>query len=235
VASRPSVALSLLFFALAGAAPARADLAKATAHFEKGTRFYQVTEYAKALEEFKAGYVEEADSSFLYNIAQCYRQLEQPKEALVAYRRFLALSPETPLRPEVEDRIRELEESLRSKPAPAGTPAGAVAQSLDARLQDAAPPAARSRWPVWMGGALTLAFAGSATALGLATNSRFGELRESCGRRPSGCSQEAVTEIQNRSRLVTALWALAGVSAVATGVGVYVTSREAGVSVALKF
>jgi tetratricopeptide (TPR) repeat protein len=218
---------------LASGAEARADLTRATANFEKGTRLYQVGEYARALEEFKAGYLEEADPSFLYNVAQCYRQMGQPKDALLTYRRFLSLAPDTPLRAEVERKIREAEETLRSaRPAPAG----AVAAEPPAKweLEEHAG-VRRPRWPVWVGGAVTLAAAGSAIALGITTNRRFDDLRNTCGAKATGCPQEDVDEILTRSRLVNVLWGVAGAAAVATGIAVYATSREAGVSVAMRF
>jgi len=226
--------LLIALVVLAGAAEARADLAKATASFEKGTRLYQVGEYARALEEFKAGYIEEADPSFLYNVAQCYRQMGNPKEALMTYRRFLNLAPDTPLRAEVERKIREAEETLRTaRPAPAAAvePSEAPAKwELEARQG-----ARRSRWPVWVGGAVTLAAVAGAVTMGVTTNRRFDDLRSTCGAKPAGCTDEEVDEILARSRVVNVLWGVAGAAALATGIAFYATSREAGVSVAMKF
>lgn len=220
---------------LATAAPARADLARANANFEKGTRLYQVGEYAKALEEFKAGYVEEADPSFLYNVAQCYRQLGNFKEAVASYRRFLSLAPDTPLRGEVERKIRESEEQLRNhkaaEPAPSTAPPAAVAPAkweVDER-------AGRSRWPIWLGGALTLAAAGSAVALGVSTNRRFDDLRDTCGQKLAGCTDAQIDEILTRSRIVNVLWGVAGAAALATGIAAYASTREAGVRVSMRF
>jgi tetratricopeptide (TPR) repeat protein len=228
--------LLIALVVLAGAAEARADLTKATASFERGTRLYQVGEYAKALEEFKAGYLEEADPSFLYNVAQCYRQLGNPKEALATYRRFLSLAPDTPLRAEVERKIREAEESLRdARPAPAAAVAPAEAPpkwEVEERKGATARP---SRWPVWVGGAVTLAAVAGAVTMGVTTNRRFDDLRKTCGGEPAGCTDEEVDEILTRSRVVNVLWGVAGAAALATGIAFYATSREAGVSVAMKF
>src|SRR5262245_60337307 len=90
--------------------PARADPARARAHFELGRRYFQVDEYRKAIEEFKAAHVEEADPAFLYNIAECHRRLGENREALTYYRRFLKLSPaNAPSRANAEKRITELQ------------------------------------------------------------------------------------------------------------------------------
>ncbi len=228
----------VLAFTVTAAPRAFADLTRAAANFEKGTRLYQVGEYGKALEEFKAGYVEEADASFLFNIAQCYWRLGQHKEAVLAYRRFLSLTPETPLRADVEHKIAELEEHLRADPAPP-RPLAASAdapQTSTASLTTSAPRLEpRSRWPVWLGAVTTVALAGGATALGVMTNRRYDELRTTCGRTPAGCSSVAITDVQNRGRLVNVLAGLAGVAAVATGVAFFVTGEQTGVAVAGNF
>jgi tetratricopeptide (TPR) repeat protein len=236
--------LAAVMMALVAAAPAaRADLNKAAAHFEKGTRLYQVGEYAKALEEFKAGYIEEADPSFLYNTAQCYWRLGQEKEALLGYRRFLSLAPDTPLRGDVERKIRELEQVLEERAAnPPAEPAADPGQAPPARnrapvnLSARPAPAAPSRWPAWTAGIATLAFAGGAAALGLQTNDRFESLRNSCGRNPAGCSDSQINDIRTRGRLVNGLLILSGISAIATGIAIYATSgNEASAQVAFRF
>jgi hypothetical protein len=67
----------LLIVSVIVGAPLRAygDAAQARVHFEKGRTFFQVDEYRKAIEEFKAAHVERPDPAFLYNIAECYRHL----------------------------------------------------------------------------------------------------------------------------------------------------------------
>jgi tetratricopeptide (TPR) repeat protein len=95
-----------------GAAPpvAQADTAQARIHFERGRTFFEIDEYRKAIEEFKAAHVEKADPAFLYNIAECYRHLGENREALTYYRRFLSLAPANDRsRPAVEKRIAELQ------------------------------------------------------------------------------------------------------------------------------
>jgi tetratricopeptide (TPR) repeat protein len=231
--------------ALVGSATARADSAKATAYFEKGTRLYQVGEYEKALVEFKAGHVEEPDASFLFNIAQCHRQLGQPKEAITFYKRFLSLSPDTPMRGDVERKIRELEEAahkqaeaspapppLASRPAPsAALPTTPSSEVETGHSVSGAP----SRWPLWLGAAVTVGLAGAATAMTLTTNSRYNDLRETCGRTSQGCSESQISDIRNRGRAINVLWGLTGVSALVTGIGIYASSDGGSASVALRF
>ncbi len=140
--------------AIAGpvAPPAFADPARARAHFDLGKRYFEVDEYGKAIEEFKAAHVEEPDPAFLYNIAECHRHMGQNKEALVFYRRFLLLSPpNAPARPSVEKRVAALQAAMRgaadAPPAPgaasgpAGAPAPAGAAAPEARASAPAPAA----------------------------------------------------------------------------------------------
>jgi len=92
------------------AAPAQAevsDKAAAKAHFEAATRLYDIHEYAKALEEYKAAYLSKPDPAFLFNVGQCYRKLGKLDQALEFYREYLKKAPpDDPNRPNVEARIR---------------------------------------------------------------------------------------------------------------------------------
>src|SRR4051794_20096441 len=107
---------------VASSLPARhalADAARAREHFDLAKRYFQVDEYRKAIDEFKAAHIEEPDPAFLYNIAECYRRLGQAREALTYYRRFLSLSPPNAAsRAIAERRIAEIEASPVTGPAP---------------------------------------------------------------------------------------------------------------------
>ena len=133
-----AVAIGVL---LAAPAPARADPARARAHFELGRRYFQVDEYRKAMEEFKAAHIEEPDPAFLYNIAECHRRLGENKEAVVLYRRFLGLiPPNAAARANVEKRIAELQAAPDvAASSPAATGAAAAGQPSPA------PPSADTR------------------------------------------------------------------------------------------
>jgi tetratricopeptide (TPR) repeat protein len=99
----------LLGVTSAAAYAADDDQVRATRHYETGTRLYEIGEYRKALAEFRAAYVAKPDPSFVYNSAQCHRQLGERREALILYQRYLSLAPKSAHRPQVEKHIRELE------------------------------------------------------------------------------------------------------------------------------
>jgi hypothetical protein len=89
---------------------AEADKAAARAHFEAATRLYEVHDYAKALEEYKAAYLAKPDPAFLFNMGQCYKKLGKPAQALEFYRDYLRKTPPgDPNRANIEARVRELE------------------------------------------------------------------------------------------------------------------------------
>jgi tetratricopeptide (TPR) repeat protein len=111
--------------------------AVAKAHYEAATRLYDVHDYAKALEEYKAAYLAKPDPAFLFNMGQCYKKLGRHAEALGFYRDYLKKAPaDDPYRASIEARVRELEagdvfeaERARAQPlpvpvAPGTAPAG---------------------------------------------------------------------------------------------------------------
>ena len=106
---------------------------KSRARYATGTAFFRREKYAQALREFELGYLDRQDPAFLFNIAQCHRELQHPTEAIRFYRRFLSEAPEDhPSRGQAEQALRELEGAAPgpSSPAPEwqSAPAPAVAQ-----------------------------------------------------------------------------------------------------------
>lgn len=114
------------------------DATSARQHFETGTRLFEVGEYRKALEEFRAAHVARPDPAFLYNSAQCHRLLGERREALTLYRRFLVLDPQSPKRPMAEKQIRELELAI-APPSPSTQPALAIEAQPTAPPDQSAP------------------------------------------------------------------------------------------------
>jgi tetratricopeptide (TPR) repeat protein len=92
------------------------DKATAKAHYEKATRHYEIREFDRALLEYKAAYLAQPDTAFLFNIGQCYRKLGQDQEALNFFQLYLKkASPDDPNRHQVEARIRDIEAEAKLK------------------------------------------------------------------------------------------------------------------------
>jgi opacity protein-like surface antigen len=139
VRARDAIAGVALAVACAWAGTAAAADEAAAAHYKKGRSLYNVSEYRAALEEFKQAYVAHEDPAFLYNIAQCHRQLGNHREAITFYKRFLNQSPLAPNRKEIERLIAELEvKAAQGSPPP---PAPSAPPESAPPAPEAAPPA----------------------------------------------------------------------------------------------
>ena len=146
MSKRARVALTLVVFAFAllgaSASPARADDAseKARLLFQQGSKHYDVGQFDKAVEAWQAGYELKPDPSFLFNIAQAYRQKDDPQRAIFFYKSYLRNAPKAPNRADVEQRIAALQKQLNE---PGNRPAAAPPAPPP---MTAPPPAAP---PVW--------------------------------------------------------------------------------------
>ena len=143
-------------------AAARAEEQGARVDFEEGTKRYALAEYGEALEAFKHAYMKYPAPGFLFNIAQCHRQLGHRKEAARFYRTYLELSPTATDRAEVEASVAALErEEAAAAPAderPAVT-SGRPASVVAAPSSPAARPVTRRPllWGVLAGAAALVA------------------------------------------------------------------------------
>jgi tetratricopeptide (TPR) repeat protein len=106
----------------------------AKALFESGTSHYNLNEFDEALRDFKEAYRIRPDPVFLFNIAQCYRQLGDPKAAASFYRSYRRELPNAPNRAEVDRLIDEMDRAQPtvkvSPPSVPAEPASPPAQQL---------------------------------------------------------------------------------------------------------
>jgi tetratricopeptide (TPR) repeat protein len=184
------IVVALLLFA--GGAHAE-DKAKARDAFRVGTQHFKLGEYDQALESFKEAYRNFESPIFLFNIAQCERQLNHKQEAIHFYRQYLADAKDATNRDEVQAIIAKLQSSLdderaaaASKPsqAPSGpaatVPASPPPSTNAATLTATAPPAPAEqratpvykKWWLWtaVGGAVAIGL-GVGLGLGLSGSS----------------------------------------------------------------
>ncbi len=157
-----------------GAAEGPDEKQRVRALYEQATKDYNLGRFDDALRLYTQAYEIRADPAFLFNIAQCYRQLHRPAEAAREYRAYLREAPDAPNRAEVQQRIKDLdEETARQEAAkpPAGTqpPAGDTAATPRADLVATAPAEQpRSRTWLWITIGAAAAVVVAAVALGLA-------------------------------------------------------------------
>ena len=244
-------------------ASAQDDIEAARAHFSRGTRLYEVGEYRQALAEFKAAHISKPDSAFLYNIAQCHRQLGELDQAVVMYKRYLSTTPKATNRSEVEKRIADIEAELAAPrvtkatllpssrstvTAPGPGAAGASVQTIPAATPLPGPDVPQISAPSpdthatsslrtlrWVGVGATAALVGAAIGTGLSASSKYDELKNSCGSTPAGCGNSQIDSVKSRALVTNVLWGLAAVAAVGTGVMFYLTPTSAAAQVAWGF
>src|SRR5512143_3705253 len=98
---RAAPAILSAVLAVLTATGARAeDKAAARAAYAEGTKYYDLNQFEPALKAFEKAYWNYEEPAFLFNIAQCYRQLDRKPEAVKFYRSFLRKVPEAPNRVE---------------------------------------------------------------------------------------------------------------------------------------
>lgn len=120
---RNGVALALLGVLLLAAGPAGAQApdgdaeARARERFAQGNLAYDVGDFATALQSFSEAYRLKPLPGFLFNMAQCHRQLGQYSRAAFFYRRYLALTPDEPPAPVVGELVQEMEARAREQEA----------------------------------------------------------------------------------------------------------------------
>ena len=120
-----SFAHVVLTVALLSAAPARAeDAEKARELYRQGSKHYDVGQFDKAIESWQQAYDQKPDPSFLYNIAQAYRQKEDAKQAIFFYKSYLRNSPKATNKAEVQQRIDALQKQLDAGAKSPASPAG---------------------------------------------------------------------------------------------------------------
>ena len=110
--------------------PAFADEARVLEQAKKlytdGMKHYNLADYAPALDEFKRAYFAKPDAAFLFNIAQCQRQLGDYEAAAKSYRAFVRESKDlaATTREEVQRLIGEMDKAINeacAKKPPTGT------------------------------------------------------------------------------------------------------------------
>jgi len=160
------------------------DRARARTAFRAGSQHYNLGEFQQALDSFREAYRKYEDPSFLFNIAQCERQLGHKRDAVREYRAYLNNADNAPNRESVKETIAQLQKEIdadderaraasakHAEPPPPATVTPAVATPAAPVLVAAAPPPAEhkpayKKWWVWtiVGGVVA---AGAATSLAI--------------------------------------------------------------------
>ncbi|HVR02049.1 MAG TPA: tetratricopeptide repeat protein, partial [Polyangia bacterium] len=149
-ASGRRLGVLLAFVLLAASATVRAapldDEKQARAHYDRAEKSFDLGKFGDALADYQSAYEAKPLPGFLFNIAQCYRNMGKFERARFFFRRYLALEPHAPNRFRVEELIAEMSKQLEAQaaaPAPAVEPKPVEAPPLVTPLAPApaaAPP-----------------------------------------------------------------------------------------------
>ena len=129
--------------------PAVADKDAARKRWEQGTTAYNLGRFEVAINHFERAYEYHPSPAFLFNIAQCYRQMDDCERAVFFYKRYLSARPKASNRAEVQSRISELERRCSEqreipKRPPTGTESPEVSALAAGETELTSPPLAPS-------------------------------------------------------------------------------------------
>jgi hypothetical protein len=124
--------------------------------------------------------------------------------------------------------------------APMPTAPSAVEPTPAATLTQTAPAGAKDdgwilgrKW-TWVAAGSTVVFLGAATAAGLAMQSKYDDLKKTCGKAAganwTGCSSDQKSSLDTRKNLANAFWGLSAAAAVTTGLLFYFEGRSVAVA-----
>jgi|GEM_PF-1727581 tetratricopeptide (TPR) repeat protein len=86
---------------------------QAVEHFRRGKVAFDLGHFAEALKQYESAYRLLPAPKMLFNIGQCYRNLNRYEQALFAFRRYRRELPNAPNIQAVEKLLVELKEKLR--------------------------------------------------------------------------------------------------------------------------
>ena len=202
----------------------------ARGHFARGTIAYNEGRFADALVEFEAAHAAEPLSALDFDIAHCLDRLNRRTEALIAYRRYLAVDPAAYNVGDVQARIALLEHEMRETTPPVPVPASRliVTRPVVEPIIEVAKPTPRvaNRYLVpglVAGGALALAVVGGAL-----TGSAVADYHTLESRCATSCPSSAWSMLPIRERVGEALLGVAGAVAVVDVVLFVLKSKKRG-------
>jgi tetratricopeptide (TPR) repeat protein len=172
-----AAALLLVLWLSSLASPAwAADSSQAHKRYEQGAAAYNLGRFDEAIAAFSDAYERDHAPILLFNIAQAHWKKGDSERALFFYRRYLEADPQARNRPQVDARIRALENQLaaaapvaeaRAPLPPVLRPTAAAAQSpieISSRPAPREPAQPLLRRP-WLWGAVGVVVIGAAAAV----------------------------------------------------------------------
>jgi tetratricopeptide (TPR) repeat protein len=118
-------------------------------HRERGAAHYEAGRFQDAIDEFRKAYEMGAESVFLFEIAQAYRQLSLGERAQFFYQRYLSADPTGPFAAEASRQVEALAPAVPERAETTAPPPPGVDLSASAAPPSTNPDVGRPRQPLW--------------------------------------------------------------------------------------
>jgi len=103
-----ALVLVMLFASVAHAEDPTMRAAKR--HFDRGEKLFALGKFDEALDEYQKAYDAKPIPDLLFNIGQCYRNLDDYDKAIFSFKKYLKETPDAPNKEAVDKLIEELED-----------------------------------------------------------------------------------------------------------------------------
>ena len=143
---------------------------KARIHVKAAIDYYDQARYEEAAREMNAAYQLKPLADLQYNLAQCYERLNRLDDAVAAYQKYVDGKVDANDRAQVEERIVNLRERIKSGAA-APAPEKVVFKTIVVYREAPPKPGRAARWAAY--GCFVLAAAGLATGIAFAVEARL--------------------------------------------------------------
>ncbi len=207
----------------------------ARVHYDAGRLYYDAERYDEALREFQEAYRLSPRPALLYNQASALDRLERVEEAIALYQLYVDTDQDSPLRPEILERIAALR-TAQNTSADEGSTSPEVTEPGEPESNG------HRSGPTWawvnfgVGGALMAA----AITTGVLALGVHGDLTEECGE-GTPCPAHLESDISRGERLTLITDILGALALIATAAGVTLwvlhddTSEGTGASLTASF
>jgi tetratricopeptide (TPR) repeat protein len=221
--------------AIVAAQEGKPDFAQAKKHFKSGQAFVQMERYADAVVEFKKAHAITKDDLVMGQVAMAYEKAGDYEAALAAitvYRRALPAGERASVDAMIQKYKKMIKEGRSTKLVlPGEEPVKPAVKRPDA--EETPPPepeegeetGRRGRFYTWIAAGAAGALALSALVVGLNAQSKYDELKGTCGATKT-CDPDEADSVHTRAVVADVLWGTAAAAAITAGVLFFLEGRS---------
>ncbi len=114
-------------------------------YFERGEKLFALGKFDEALDEYQKAFDAKPIPDFLFNIGQCYRNLNNYDQAIFSFQKYLKLEPDAPNKDSVQQLIDDLEQKKQRADA------NKFVAPPPVKIGPAPSPPIYKRWWFWTG------------------------------------------------------------------------------------